>query len=73
MCMDLAALVAAEDGDLEAPFVAAGRVSELVDMFAIVSKSILAAEEEGTGGGKNIRKMKGASTDMWNVKVPPSA
>lgn len=70
--MELAASVAAEDGDLAATFVAAGRMSELVDMFAIVSKSILSAEEKGSRGSKNRRKMEGGSTDMWNVRVPSS-
>lgn len=71
-CMELAALIAAENGDLSGTFVAAQRMSELVDMFAIVSKSILAAEEKGSRGSKNRRKVEGGSMDMWSVKVPPS-
>lgn len=68
--MELAALIASESGDLSGTFVAAQRMSELVDMFAIVSKSILAAEEKGTRGSKNRRKAEGGSMDMWSVKVP---
>lgn len=70
-CMELAALIAAENGDLSGTFVAAQRMSELVDMFAIVSRSILAAEENGLWGSKNRRKVEGGSMDMWGLKVPP--
>lgn len=71
-CMDLAALVAAEDGDLAGTFVAAKRMSELVDMFAIVSKSILTADEKRSVASKNRRKVEGRSTAVWNMKVPSS-
>ena len=70
--MELVAIVAAEGGDLAAPLVAAERMSELVDMSAIVSRSILSAEEKGSRGSKNRKGVEGASTDMWNVKVPSS-
>ena len=70
--MDLAAVIAAEDGDLAATFVAAGRMSELVDMFAITSKSILLADEEGSKSSKNRKKGDGETLDVWTVKALPS-
>ncbi|MCJ1434031.1 Nucleoporin nup84 [Xylographa pallens] len=68
-CMDLAATVAAENSDLADIFVRAGRMSELVDSMAIVSKSILVAEEQGQKSGRKWKKMNGASMDIWSVKA----
>ena len=68
-CMNLAATVAAESSDLADIFVRAGRMSELVDSMAIVSKSILVAEEQGQKSERKRKKMNGASMDIWSVKV----
>ena len=47
--MDLAALVAEEGSDLAACLMETGRMPELVDSFAIVAKSMIAAEAKRPG------------------------
>ncbi|MCJ1479588.1 Nucleoporin nup84 [Lambiella insularis] len=68
-CMDLAATVAAKDSELAEIFVAAGRMSELVESMAIASKSILRAEEIGQQSGKKGKRVNGETMDIWSVKV----
>ena len=67
-CMDLAASVAAEGSDLAPCFVAAGRMADLVDSFALTSRSMIQAVERGTGG--KTRKVDGANLDLWITKPP---
>ena len=65
--MDLAATVAAQK-DLCDCFVAAGRMSELVDSMAIASKSILRAEEVGRRSSKKAKKLNGQTMEIWTLK-----
>lgn len=71
-CMDLASLVAAEDSDLTASFMAAGRMPELVESFALSSRNMIQAEERGSRSGKSRKKPNGERLDLWIIK-PPSA
>ena len=71
-CMDLASLVAAEDSDLTASFMAAGRMPELVESFALSSRNMIQAEEVGFRAGKSRRRPNGERLDLWVIK-PPSA
>ena len=66
-CLDLAATIAAKGSDLTECFVAAGRVSELVDSMAITSKSILHAEEKGAKAGKRGKKSSGKNPAIWSI------
>lgn len=70
--MDLASLVAAEDSDLTASFMGAGRMAELVDSFALSSRNMIQAEEVGFRAGKSRRKPNGERLDLWVIK-PSSA
>lgn len=68
-CMELAAVVAAKGSDVAACFVSAGRMSELVDAFAITSKAILRANEQGSKANKGRKKtVHGETLDLWTVK-----
>lgn len=68
--MDLAALVAAEDSGLAECFVAAERMPELVDSFALLSKTIIRADDRGAKAGKSKKKRKGETLDLWTVRAP---
>lgn len=68
--MDMAALVATDESDLATCFVAAGRIAELVDSFAVLSKTIIQADERGGKGGKSKKKRNGESLDIWTVRAP---
>ncbi|MCJ1401872.1 Nucleoporin nup84 [Xylographa trunciseda] len=68
-CLELAATVAAESSDLAKIFVQAGRMSQLVNSMAIVSKSILGAEKAGGQPARKEKRSSGASMDIWSVKV----
>lgn len=70
-CMDLASLVA-EDSDLTASFMAAGRMPELVEAFALSSRNMIQAEESGSRSGKSRKKPNGERLALWMIK-PPSA
>ena len=69
--MDLAALIAAEGSELALCFVNAGRMAELVETLANVSRSILRADEMGSKGGKKARRvgMKGENLELWSTRV----
>lgn len=68
-CMQLAAVVAAQDSDVAACFNSAGRMSELVDAFAITSKSILKANEQGSKTSKGRKKSQhGETLELWTIK-----
>ena len=68
--MDLAALVAAEDSGLAECFMAAERMPELVDSFALLSKTIIRADDRGAKAGKSKKKRNGETLDLWTVKAP---
>jgi len=68
--MDLAALIAAEDSDLAACFMAAGRMVELVDSFASLSKTMIQAEDRGAKNVKGKKKKKGETLSLWTVRTP---
>lgn len=66
----MAALVATDESDLATCFVAADRMSELVDSFAFLSKTIIQADNRGAKGGKSKKKRNGESLDIWTVRAP---
>ncbi|KAK7398017.1 Nucleoporin nup84 [Neonectria punicea] len=68
--MELAAIIAERGSDLSTVFVAAGRMKELLEVFAACSKAlaISTGEKRATGAGsKKLREM-GWSRDLWAVK-----
>lgn len=67
--MDLAALIAAEDSGLAECFMAAERMPELVDSFALSSKTIIRADDRGGKAGKSKKKRKGETLDLWTVRA----
>ena len=67
--MKFAARVAAQDSDVVACFVSAGRMRELVDALAVTSKAILKANEQGSKVNKGRKKTShGESLSLWTVK-----
>ncbi|KAI8683862.1 Nuclear pore complex protein [Fusarium keratoplasticum] len=69
-CMELAAIIAERSSDLSTSFMDAGRMKELVEAFAAVSKAlaISTGEKRATGASsKKLREM-GWSRDLWSVK-----
>ncbi|KAL8712238.1 MAG: hypothetical protein Q9220_003389 [cf. Caloplaca sp. 1 TL-2023] len=61
--LELGAAVAAKESDLTECFVAAGRMSELVDAMAVISTNMLVAEEYSHGKKKVSAKMA-----LWSSK-----
>ena len=68
--MDLAALIAAESSGLAECFMAADRMPELVDSFALLSKTIIRADDKGAKAGKSKKKRNGETLELWTVRVP---
>ncbi len=68
--MDLAALIAAENADLAACFMAAGRMPELVDSFASLSMAMIQAEDRGARNVKGKKKRDGETLSLWTVRTP---
>ena len=68
--MDMAALIASDESDLVACFVAAHRMPELVDSFAHLSKTIIQANDRGAKSSKSKKKQNGESLDIWTVRAP---
>ena len=68
--MDLAAQVAAENSGLAECFIAAKRMPELVDSFALLSKTIIRADGRGAKAGKGKKKRNGETLDLWTVRAP---
>ena len=69
-CMELASIIAERDSDLSVAFLEAGRMKELVEVFAASSKAlaISTGEKRTTNtGSKKLREM-GWSRDLWSVK-----
>ncbi|KAI9839907.1 MAG: hypothetical protein M1819_000099 [Sarea resinae] len=70
-CMDLSTTIADQGSNLAECFVATGRMGELVEYFAITSKTILKANESGgakRGKSKNVSK-QGGNLSIWHVKI----
>lgn len=70
-CMDLSTLLAAEDSDLLGLFVKTGRMQELVEAFASVSKRLLITTSTGrkSNGSKSKKlRAKGWTQELWNIK-----
>jgi nuclear pore complex protein Nup107 len=68
-CMDLSALIAAEDSDLLELFMKVGRMQELVEAFAYTGKSLLliTAAKGSSSKSKKIRT-RGWTPELWTVK-----
>ena len=70
--MDLAALIADEESGLAECFMAAERMPELVESFALVSKTMIRADDRGAKVGKSKKKRNGETLDLWTVRAPSS-
>jgi len=70
-CMDLSALIAAEDSDLLDLFVKMGRVQELVEAFALAGKTLLILTSVKQGSGSKSKKLRarGWTPELWTVKL----
>lgn len=68
--MDLAALIGAENSDLAACFMAAGRMPELVDAFASLSMTMIQAEDRGAKNVKGKKKRNGETLSLWTMRAP---
>lgn len=70
-CMDLSALIAAEDSDLLELFDRTGRMHELVEAFAVAGKEllILTAQKSGTGSKSKKLRARGWTPDIWSVTL----
>lgn len=68
--MDLAANIAAEDSDVAACFMDAGRMPELVDSFAWSGKNMIRADDSRPRSGKSKKRRDGESLDLWTVRAP---
>ncbi|KAL5617171.1 hypothetical protein FOBRF1_005919 [Fusarium oxysporum] len=69
-CMELASIIAERDSDLSVAFSEAGRMKELVEVFAASSKALAISTGEkrtASTGSKKLREM-GWSRDLWSVK-----
>ncbi|KAF5719291.1 hypothetical protein FMUND_4787 [Fusarium mundagurra] len=69
-CMELASIIAERDSDLSVVFLEAGRMQELVEVFAASSKALaISTGEKRTAsiGSKKLREM-GWSRDLWSVR-----
>ena len=68
--MELAAVIAERNSDLSESFVKAGRVKELVEVFAACSKALAITTGEKRAAGSSSKKLRemGWSRDLWSVK-----
>ena len=70
-CMDLSAIIAADDSDLADLFVRKGRMRELVAAFAENSRALLFANMPGKSRtGTNSKKLRtlGWTRELWNIQ-----
>jgi nuclear pore complex protein Nup107 len=68
--MDLSALMADEESDLLQLFMKTGRMQELVEAFALASKTLLlitSAKQTPASRSKKMR-VKGWTQELWSVK-----
>ncbi|KAF4967625.1 hypothetical protein FZEAL_10509 [Fusarium zealandicum] len=65
-CMELAAIIAERNSDLSTSFVTAGRMKELVEVFAACSKALAISTGEKRAGGSSSKKLRemGWSRDL---------
>ncbi|CAM1507317.1 Fc.00g069580.m01.CDS01 [Cosmosporella sp. VM-42] len=68
--MELAAVIAERNSDLSESFVKAGRMKELVEVFAACSKALAITTGEKRAAGSSSKKLRemGWSRDLWSVK-----
>ncbi|KAH7326719.1 nuclear pore protein 84/107 [Stachybotrys elegans] len=69
-CMELASVVAEPNSDLADSFVKAGRMKELVEALAAVSKALAVStgdKKSSSSSSKKLREM-GWSREIWSVK-----
>lgn len=68
--MHLATVIAEKESDLEATFVKARRVKELLEAFTASSKALAIATGEKRATGSSSKKLRelGWSRDLWSVK-----
>lgn len=68
--MHLATVIAEKDSDLEATFVEAKRVKELLEAFTASSKALAIAtgEKRAAGNKGKMHRELGWSRDLWSVK-----
>jgi len=73
-CMDLSALIAAEDSDSLDLFIKTGRMQELVEAFAHAGKTLLVITSIKGGSGSRSKKLriKGWTPDLWTVSCQPT-
>lgn len=68
--MDIATLIAADDREwLQHVFLETGRMSELVDTLALVSRAMLKLGEGNKGVGVKKRESKGETLRVWDLNV----
>lgn len=69
-CMDLSALVAAQESDLLDLFIKTGRMQELVEAFALAGKELLILTSQKQGSGSKSKKLRamGWTPELWSVK-----
>ncbi|KAF7542886.1 hypothetical protein G7Z17_g11201 [Cylindrodendrum hubeiense] len=69
-CMELAAVIAERGSDLSTVFVTAGRMKELLEVFAACSKALAISTGEKRANGPSSKKVRemGWSRDLWSVK-----
>ncbi|OLN94224.1 Nucleoporin NUP84 [Colletotrichum chlorophyti] len=69
-CMELAATIAEKNSDIAACFKKAGRIKELVEAFAAISKALAITSGEKKAVGSSSKKLRemGWSRDLWSVK-----
>lgn len=70
-CMDLSAVIAAEDSDLLELFDKTRRMHEMVEAFAIAGKELLILTAQKPGGGAKSKKLRarGWTPDLWSVRL----
>ncbi|KAL2067097.1 hypothetical protein VTL71DRAFT_1521 [Oculimacula yallundae] len=69
-CMELSATIAGEDSDVLEVFQRTGRMPELVEAFAMVSKDLLMLTAQKATPGSRSKKLrrKGWTPELWSVK-----
>ncbi|KAI1268822.1 nuclear pore protein 84/107 [Xylariaceae sp. FL1019] len=69
-CMELASMIAKKDSDVAVAMMKAGRMKELVEGFAGVSRAlaISVGEKRSLGSSSKKARERGWSRDLWQVK-----
>lgn len=68
-CMDLSAVIAAEDSDLLELFSSTGRMQELIEAFAFAGKSlvILTSARSNSGSRSKKLRLRGWTPELFSV------